>query len=111
MLADALDLSLKKAGFTTTVVYNGQQALNILKTEHFDMVLLDLIMPIVDGWQVLKKLAEPKIRTVVISNLVGTENIEKARKMGAEEYIVKADTSLEDLVKNIVALLEQKFAN
>lgn len=108
-LANAIDTQLREAGFDTMVAYDGMQAKEIIKTQHFDLVLLDLIMPVIDGWQVLNELYLHSLRTVVISNLSGSDNIARAKERGAEDYIEKADTSLEDLVKKVVALVEQKF--
>lgn len=108
-LSEALATRLSTAGFTTSVAYDGKQALETLGNEHFDVVLLDLIMPVLDGWQVLMQLGALNIRTIVISNLSGADNIRRAKEMGAEEYIEKASTTLEDLITKVVKLLELKF--
>jgi DNA-binding response OmpR family regulator len=108
-LASALDSHLQEAGFLTRVVYNGKDALEVIEREKFDMVLLDILMPEVDGWEVLKRLTAQKTRTIIITNLNSEDDRQKGKTLGAEEFIVKANISLEDLVKNVVALLEQKF--
>ncbi len=108
-LCDALSSSLTSSGFITSEANNGKQALEILARDHFDIVLLDMIMPVVDGWQVLMQLGAMDIKTIVISNLSGADNIKRAKDMGADDYIEKASTSLEELIAQVVELLKKKF--
>lgn len=109
VLADALNAHLKTAGFATTVAYDGKQAKELLKENNYDIALLDLIMPVIDGWQVLNDLFLKQVKTVIVSNLSGEDHITRAREMGVQDYIVKANTSLDELVKKVVELLKMKF--
>lgn len=107
-LAKALNLKLNKTGAKITSVYNGQEALNILEKEKFDYILLDLMMPIVGGFEVLEYIAKNKITTPVsvLSNLGQDEDIKRAKSLGAKFYFVKADTQLSKIVDLVKKELE-----
>ena len=60
-MARALELKLNSAGYDTKVAYDGNQALDVLKTEKYDLVLLDLMMPAVDGFGVLEEMKKEVI--------------------------------------------------
>jgi DNA-binding response OmpR family regulator len=102
-LAKALVLKLTTAGFTVKVAYDGQEAVGLLASEPFDLVLLDLIMPRMDGFGVLEWMnregKHPKV--IVLTNLGQEEDIAKIKSMGVSDYFVKANISLTDLVGRI----------
>jgi len=106
-LARALELKLKGAGLEVTVATDGKHALEILEKGDFDIMLLDLIMPRVDGFGVLQWLQEhkKKIKVIVTSNLGQAEDIAKVKKMGAVDYYVKADTPLATIVEKVTSML------
>lgn len=106
-LARALELKLKGAGLQVTVATDGKNALEILEKQDFDLMLLDLIMPRVDGFGVLQWLQEhkKKVKVIVTSNLGQAEDIAKVKKMGAVDYYVKADTPLATIVAKVTSLL------
>ncbi len=104
-LAHALELKLQKTGHTVTVAANGQEGLNLILKQDFDVVLLDLITPVMTGFQVLEKLHAAKDITtpaiLVLSNLTQPEDDERVRKLGARKLLVKSDTPLSRLVDEI----------
>lgn len=108
-IASAYKLKLAKAGFEVQVAYDGDEALQILTHFTPDLILLDLIMPKKDGFSVLKELKNlPQYReipVIIASNLGQKEDIDKALQLGARDYIVKSDMSMEDLVSKINSLL------
>jgi|SRR3989344_2899605 len=99
-LAKALSLKLKKSGFSPVVAPNGEQALQLLLTEKFGLIVLDLVMPKVDGFLVLEELRARGDTTPVIvtSNLSQAEDIKRVKELGAKEYFVKSDTPISKLV-------------
>ena len=106
-LARAFELKLTHAGFSAQTASNGQEALEKLRTQHFDLMLLDLVMPSMDGFQVLETLKQEGIQlpVIVTSNLSQTEDMKRAKSLGAVEYFVKSNTPISDIVlqiKNIV---------
>jgi DNA-binding response OmpR family regulator len=106
-LARALDLKLKSSGFETTVAYNGEEALSVLKDKTYDLMLIDIMMPKRDGFSVLEELKKQGNKTpaFVMSNLSQEEDIKHAKSDGVKEYIVKSDTPLAEIVAKVNAFL------
>jgi DNA-binding response OmpR family regulator len=111
-LVKALQLKLTTAGFEVQVAYDGQEAIGILANETFDLILLDLIMPRMDGFGVLEWLTKegkhPNV--IVLTNLGQAEDIAKVRALGVSDYIVKVNLSLGELVERIAAELTRPAA-
>jgi DNA-binding response OmpR family regulator len=106
-----LSLGLKQQGHTVGEAENGVQALDKLRTEAFDLVLLDIIMPEMDGYQVLEQMKADKtlrdVPVIVISALDDLESVVKGIELGAEDYLPKTfDPVL--LRARIGACLEKK---
>ncbi|OGH58921.1 MAG: hypothetical protein A2725_04205 [Candidatus Magasanikbacteria bacterium RIFCSPHIGHO2_01_FULL_33_34] len=102
-MARALELKLNNSGFETTVVHDGDQAIKALLKEKYDLLLLDLIMPVKDGFVVLEEIKKEKISVPVIvsTNLSQDEDAKKAKDLGAVDYFVKSDTSISKVVEYI----------
>lgn len=103
-LAHALELKLQHEGHKTTIVHNGQDGLSFLDSQPVDVVLLDLMMPVVDGFQVLEHLKSKggTMPTVfVLSNLSQREDEERVLALGAKKYFVKSDTPLAVIVEEV----------
>ena len=98
---------LLKEGHEVTLAQDGKTALEFLKKERFDVVLLDLILPGKSGFEVMEEIRqEPKWSVesapiIVISNLGQENDIERSRELGASDYFVKARTSIDELVKKV----------
>jgi DNA-binding response OmpR family regulator len=100
-MAKALFLKLENEGYEAVNVYDGQTALDTAKKEAFDTILLDIMMPIVNGFDVLSSLKSSKKRVppvLVLSNLSQEEDVEKAKELGAVEFVVKSNTPINDVV-------------
>jgi DNA-binding response OmpR family regulator len=106
-LARALELKLTHEGMDAKAVYNGGDAIKALKSEHYNLVLLDLVMPQEDGFMVLQEIKDLNLKTSVIvsSNLSQEEDISRAKSLGAVDYFVKSDTTLADIVEKIKGYL------
>lgn len=102
-LAHALDLKLKHEGFETTVANNGKEGLDLIESGDFDIVLLDMMMPVMDGFQVLQELQkQPKKPVVfVLSNLSQREDESRVLGAGAHKYFIKSDTPLSVIVEEV----------
>jgi len=107
-MAKALEVKLNKSGFAAKAVFNGQQALEVLTAEKYDLALLDLMMPEMDGFDVLSKIREKQlgIKVIVTSNLSQEEDIKKAKALGAVDFLVKSNVSLADIVAKVTTLLQ-----
>jgi DNA-binding response OmpR family regulator len=100
-VAKALQLKLQNEGFDVDVAYNGNEAIDKLKKEKFNLMILDLIMPKLDGFGVLEEMKDKgiKVNTIVASNLSQDEDIKKAKKLGAKDFFVKADTPISKIIE------------
>jgi len=93
---------LEKEGFIVELALDGEQTLAKIKTRVPDLILLDLVMPIKDGFEVLeaiqadKKLQGAKI--IVISNLGQDSDVTKAKALGAHDYFIKSNVSIQEVV-------------
>lgn len=93
---------LSKEGFDVTVVGNGDTAIEFARFKRPDLILLDLILPMKDGFEILKELkADDKlkdIKVIVSSNLGQEEDIKRAKDLGASDYFVKTNLSIQEMV-------------
>jgi DNA-binding response OmpR family regulator len=102
-MSRALDNKLTKEGFDIVVVGNGEEAIKALSKEKFDMAIIDLIMPVKDGWAILEYARDNDIKTpiVVASNLGQAEDEQAVRELGAVNFFVKANTPISKIVEYI----------
>lgn len=99
-LANSLALKLIHAGYEIRLAHDGKEAIDIIKKEKFNLVLLDLIMPKMNGFEVLKKLKKIKNSppVLVTSNLGQEEDINKTIEEGAVGHFYKSDYSIANIV-------------
>lgn len=104
-LASAYRLKLTKAGFDVQIVDDGAELLKIIETFIPNLILLDLVMPVMDGFSALENLrSTPKFKSIpiiVASNLGQKEDIDRAINLGATDFVVKSDMSLDMLIEKI----------
>lgn len=108
-LAEVLQSQLKKSNFNVEVAYDGEQAIEKLKTIKPDLILLDLILPKMNGFEVLEKVKggfeTRSIPVIVLSNLGSDEDIKRAIKLGAEDYYVKVQHPIFEIVEKVSKFL------
>lgn len=102
-ISRALSNKLTKEGYDITVAGNGEEAIEALTSKKFDLAIIDLMMPIKDGWAVLEFAKKNKIKTpiVVASNLGQSEDEKSVRELGAVNFFVKANTPISKIVDYI----------
>jgi DNA-binding response OmpR family regulator len=104
-LRRALRTKLTKHGFDLTETDDGEMALRELQQNHFDLVLLDLILPKVQGFEILRQIRADELTAdlpvMVLSNLGQDADIKKAEELGVSGYLIKANHSLNDLVHRV----------
>jgi DNA-binding response OmpR family regulator len=111
-LSNAYRLKFTKVGFEVKIAFDGQEAINILGSFTPDIILLDLVMPVKDGFTVLSELKSntqyKTIPVIITSNLSQKEDIDKAIGLGANDFLVKSDVSMDDIVKKVQAVIGNK---
>jgi len=105
----ALVLKLKHAGFEAQSAGDGEEALAILKGGSFDLLILDLVMPKLNGFAVLEELQGLGIRlpVIVLSNLMQDEDKGKAQILGAQLFLEKSNSSLVDIISEVKKILSE----
>lgn len=109
-LRKAAEAALRRQGYSVLTAPDGETGLQVARAEHPDLVLLDLIMPGMQGFEVLKLLKEDasttSIPVIILSNLGQDSDVKAALEAGAVDYLVKANLALEMLVERVRALFE-----
>ncbi len=110
-LRRAAESTLRRHGFTVLTATDGEEALKLARSNPPDLLLLDVIMPKMNGFDVLRALkgdpATSLIPVIVLSNLGDQNDVVTARELGAVGYWVKASVGLEELVERIQSLLAE----
>lgn len=113
-LRDICHKKLRQEGFEAKTASDGEQALKMVEEFLPDMVLLDIILPSIDGFEVLAQIRSSKNKTVskvpviMLSNLGQEEDIKKALAAGANDYLVKANFTTEEIIERIKNKLSLK---
>ena len=104
-----LKYKLEDEGFTVSTAINGAEALKGAQNKKPDLLLLDLIMPVMDGFEVLEKWSKDavlkKIPVIVLSNLGQEEDIKRTTALGAKDYFIKTDMELVKVVEKVRGVL------
>jgi DNA-binding response OmpR family regulator len=107
----AYSMILKHERYNLESAFNGNEALEILKTFKPDLILLDLIMPVMSGTEFLKeyfKSSSKKTKIIIITNLDGTSEVGEAITLGGYKCIVKSHTTPEGLKKIVKTTLKNQ---
>jgi DNA-binding response OmpR family regulator len=110
-LATALKTKFDLKGYQVSLAANGDEALDNLAKDTFDIVLLDLMMPQKDGWSVLKSSVGKNYKIIVTSNLSQNEDIDEAKKLGALDFIIKSEATLSDVIERVEKILNKTVSN
>ena len=114
-LQKTFEETLKQEGYKMISALNGEIGLKLANSlayeKKLDLILLDLILPKINGFEVLKRLKEDKktkdIPVILLTNLEEIRNVDEAIKLGAATYLVKANYSLKEIVEKIKKALEE----
>jgi len=113
-LGNALRVKLTNDSNEVTLAKDGAEAIVELEKSVFDLILLDIVMPEKNGFEVLEAVKSSKSNSktpvAMISNLGQAEDVEKAKKMGAIDFIVKSNVSLAELSEKIKGLIKPPHA-
>jgi DNA-binding response OmpR family regulator len=104
-LASLLKRKLDDGGFITSIASDGEEGLKLALDEHPDLILLDIVLPVMDGLTMLEKLRKDRwgkaVPVIVLSNLSTAESIAKSRKRGVNHYLVKTDWKLNEVLQKV----------
>lgn len=110
-LQKTLGEALKREGYKIQTAFDGKAGLEMIKTDKPDLVLLDLILPKMDGFAVLQEMKkDPEIAdipVIVLTNLEGTTDVERVLDLGATTFLVKANYELKEVVAKVKQALEK----
>lgn len=108
-LANAYRIKFADLGYEAKIAADGEAALKTLETWEPEVVVLDLVMPNMDGYEFLENMramSKYKNTPVLVStNLGQPEDMDRAKKLGADNYVIKGNMSLSDLVKKLEELI------
>ncbi len=108
-LSRVMSLKFTGSGYNVVVVEKGDLFLEIFDKENPDLVLLDLMIPGMDGFSILKEIKEVRkndIPVIILSNLSQSEDKAKAKELGASDYFVKSDISISEIVEKVKLILK-----
>jgi CheY-like chemotaxis protein len=104
-LRKAAEMALKRQGYIVLTAADGEEALRVARSEPPDLVLLDLIMPKLNGFEVLQTLKKEALTAhipiIILSNLGQDRDVQQALDAGATAYLIKTDLSLQALVQRV----------
>jgi DNA-binding response OmpR family regulator len=102
-ILNILSNKLTREGFTVLTAKDGKQGLELALAKHPALILLDIILPVMDGITMLKKLhADPwgkNAQVVMLTNLGDSQSVANALELGSHDFLVKADWTIEDVVQ------------
>jgi two-component system phosphate regulon response regulator PhoB/two-component system alkaline phosphatase synthesis response regulator PhoP len=113
LLIEVYANKLKTAGFELEVVQTGEEILAKLKERKFDLLLLDIVLPEISGWDILGKIKEQSsksknlkdLKIIILSNLGQKSEVEKALKLGAVRYLIKTHYTPSEVVEEVKKIL------
>ncbi|MDD2732030.1 MAG: response regulator [Candidatus Pacebacteria bacterium] len=109
-LRELISQKLSKEGYDIKEAVDGEKGVKAVKDEKPDLILLDLILPGIDGFEVLAKIKEDpglsSIPVIILSNLGQKDDIERGLKMGADDYLIKAHSTPPEIIEKIRSVIK-----
>lgn len=101
---------LTRAGFEVIIATDGKEGIEKIKSEKPDLILLDLVMPIKNGFEVLEEVKKDdtlkNIPAIILSNLGQDSDVEKGKALGAADYLIKSNFSMKEVIAKIKTVLK-----
>lgn len=112
MLHNMYTQKFKKKGYDVLSAYNGAEGVKMAQAEEPDLILLDIIMPKMDGFVALKKIRKSKniggTPVIILTNLGQEEDIKKGKELGADDYFIKANHTPAEVVEKVETVIKKK---
>lgn len=110
-LLEMYALKFKESGFDVETAVNGEDAIKKAKSINPDIILMDVVMPKMDGFDLLRNIKSeniaPNAITLILTNLGQKEDMERGIKLGAHDYIIKAHFTPSEVVRRVESLIEK----
>lgn len=101
---------LRKEGYEVITASTGEEGIEKINEDGINFILLDLVLPSYDGFDILKKIRETEkikdLPVIVFSNLSEDKDIKKANDLGATDFMVKSNFTLDELIERIASVLK-----
>lgn len=111
MLHGMYTQKFKNQGYDIISAFNGADGVKLSESDKPDLILLDVIMPKMDGFVALKKIRKNPVTTgipvILLTNLGQEEDVRKGRELGANDYFIKANHTPQEVVDKVKNLLKQ----
>jgi CheY-like chemotaxis protein len=109
-VVDIYTTKLESAGFSVEAAEDAEEAIRKLKEKKPDLMILDIVLPNIDGWELLKKVREEMgledLKVIVLSNLSQKEEVQKSINLGVIRHFVKASFTPSEVVEEIKKILK-----
>jgi DNA-binding response OmpR family regulator len=113
-ISKVYEIKFAKEGIAISIARDGEEAVKKITEEVPDLILLDLMIPKKDGFAVLEEIKKKpklaKIPVIVLSNLGQATDIERVKKLGANEFLVKVDHPIQDVINKVHGYLKDEKA-
>jgi len=109
-VAEVYSTKLLEMGHEVQVAQNGREGLDLIKKSRPDLILLDIIMPVMGGLEMLEELRKeeseiPKIPIILLTNVGEKESVQQARNLGADDYLIKSHFTPAEVIEKINSVL------
>lgn len=109
-LRELITRKLVNEGYQTIEAVDGEEGVRTAKAEKPDLILLDLILPGIDGFEALARIRKDQetanLPVIILSNLGQKEDIERGLKLGATDYLIKAHFSPGEIIEKVASILK-----
>lgn len=109
-LIEIYTTKFKEAGFSVEIAVDGKEGLLKIEKKIPDLLLLDIVLPSLTGWEILREIKRNKkfknLKVVILSNLSQREEVEKGLNLGAAKYLIKAHYTPSEVVEEIKKILK-----
>ena len=108
-LVEIYTAKLKDSGFEVNTAFDGEECLRKMEEKTPDLLLLDIVLPNTNGWEVLRKIGNDEnlktIKVVVLSNLSQKEEVDKGMKLGAIKFLIKSHFTPSEIIEEVKKIL------
>ena len=106
IMVNLLEKKLTKEGYDVSVVWDGQEGLKKARKESIDLILLDIIMPKMGGFEVMEEIAKDKelkkIPIIIVSNSGQPVELERAKELGVKDWLIKTEFDPQEVLDKVI---------